>query len=411
MQVQSESAAALFTSLARMTDLAAQLDAIEKISTHAQKVDEFKKLAERLFAAPDTGQLSQFLARLSEDPPPQGEAVPTMISRQVLQEFNNLLFAQGVGLSREQVKTLGNLFLTKLRARLSSFEEQFSAVSEKMADILQEEEDWKGAAELLSRIPLTSSQRNISEEYKAKMFVRIAMLYLEDDDEVNAEIYVGRSHAIIGKSEFKNLEVKFQHQACRARIYDAKRKFQDATRHYYELSQVGKATVIAIMGEQAAGQTNLDEVIEAQNLDALTKAAICAILAPAGPERSRSLAILYKDERTAKIATFNMMEKIYMERVVRAPEIQEFEKSLRPHQMALTAEGLTVLQKAMIEHNLFAAAKMYNNITFVELGFFLHVDPDKAEKIARNMILEDRIAGSIDQIDGMIYFAQVRLRC
>ena len=409
--VQSESAAALFTSLARMTDLAAQLDAIEKISTHAQKVDEFKKLAERLFAAPDTGQLSQFLSRLSEDPPPQGEAVPTMISRQVLQEFNNLLFSQGVGLSRVQVKTLGNLFLTKLRARLSSFEEQFSAVSEKMADILQEEEDWKGAAELLSRIPLTSSQRNISEEYKAKMFVRIAMLYLEDDDEVNAEIYVGRSHAIIGKSEFKNLEVKFQHQACRARIYDAKRKFQDAARHYYELSQVGKATVIAIMGEQAAGQTNLDEIIEAQNLDALTKAAICAILAPAGPERSRTLAILYKDERTAKIATFNMMEKIYMERVVRAPEIQEFEKSLRPHQMALTAEGLTVLQKAMIEHNLFAAAKMYNNITFVELGFFLHVDPDKAEKIARNMILENRIAGSIDQIDGMIYFAQVRLSC
>ena len=409
--MQSESAAALFTSQARMTDLAAQLDAIEKISTHAQKVDEFKKLAERLFAAPDTGQLSQFLSRLSEDPPPQGEAVPTMISRQVLQEFNNLLFSQGVGLSRVQVKTLGNLFLTKLRARLSSFEEQFSAVSEKMADILQEEEDWKGAAELLSRIPLTSSQRNISEEYKAKMFVRIAMLYLEDDDEVNAEIYVGRSHAIIGKSEFKNLEVKFQHQACRARIYDAKRKFQDAARHYYELSQVGKATVIAIMGEQAAGQTNLDEIIEAQNLDALTKAAICAILAPAGPERSRTLAILYKDERTAKIATFNMMEKIYMERVVRAPEIQEFEKSLRPHQMALTAEGLTVLQKAMIEHNLFAAAKMYNNITFVELGFFLHVDPDKAEKIARNMILENRIAGSIDQIDGMIYFAQVRLSC
>ena len=112
MQVQSESAAARFTSLASMTDLAAQLDAIEKISTHAQKVDEFKKLAERLFAAPDTGQLSQFLARLSEDPPPQGEAVPTMISRQVLQEFNDLFISQGDGISRDQVKTMGNLFLT-----------------------------------------------------------------------------------------------------------------------------------------------------------------------------------------------------------------------------------------------------------------------------------------------------------
>jgi COP9 signalosome complex subunit 4 len=391
-----------------MADLAAQLDAIEKISTHAQKVDEYKKLAERLFAAPDMGLLTQFLVRLADDPPPQGEAVPTMISRQVLQDFSGLLFAPGAkGLSRAQVKELGNLCLAKLRARLSSFEEQFSAVSEKMADILQDEEDWKGAAELLSRIPLTSSQRNISDEYKAKMYVRIAMLYLEDDDETNADVFVGRSHVIIGKSEFKNLEVKFQHQACRARIYDAKRKFQDAARHYYELSQVGKATIMAIMGEEAARQANLDETIEAQNLDALTKASICAILAPAGPERSRILAMLYKDERTQKIAPFNMLQKIYMERVVRAPEIKEFETLLRPHQMALTADGLTVLQKAMIEHNLFAAAKMYNNITFVELGFFLHVDPDKAEKIARNMILEERMAGSIDQIDGMIYFAQV----
>jgi len=86
-----------------MADLAAQLDVIEKISTHAQKVEEFKKLAERLFAAPDIGQLTHFLARLSEDPPPQGEAVPTMISRQVLQDFTVLLFAPGVGLSRAQV--------------------------------------------------------------------------------------------------------------------------------------------------------------------------------------------------------------------------------------------------------------------------------------------------------------------
>jgi COP9 signalosome complex subunit 4 len=49
---------------------------------------------------------------------------------------------------------------------------------------IQEEEDWKGAADVLARIPLGSSQRNVSDEYKAKLYVRIAMLYLEDDDEV-----------------------------------------------------------------------------------------------------------------------------------------------------------------------------------------------------------------------------------
>ncbi|KAJ1473227.1 hypothetical protein T484DRAFT_3364849 [Baffinella frigidus] len=387
-----------------MGDVTASLDAIEKMATHAQKIEEYKKLSEALFKAGVMAPLITFLSRLAEDPPPSGEAVPTMISRQVIQEYVNLLFLPT--LPPAQTKELGNLCLAKLRARLSSFEEQFSTVSEKIADILQGEEDWKGAADVLSRIPLTSSQRTITDEYKAKMYVRIAMLYLEDEDEVSAEAFVARSHAIVGMPDFTNLEVKFQHQACRARIFDAKRKFQDAARHYYELSQVGKATVVAVMGEAAAQDPNLDQIIEEQNVDALNKAAICAILAPAGPDRSRTLALLCKDERTVKIPCHTMLQRIYMERVVRAPEIEEFQALLKPHQMAGTAEGLTVLQKAMIEHNLFAAAKMYNNITFTELGFFLQVAPEKAEWIARDMILEERVAGTIDQIDAMIYFDQ-----
>mmetsp|Transcript_64931 Transcript_64931/g.159874 ORF Transcript_64931/g.159874 Transcript_64931/m.159874 type:complete len:291 (-) Transcript_64931:12-884(-) len=290
-----------------MGDVGGQLDAIERIGTHAQKIDEYKKLAGRLFQAADMPGLVAFLSRLAEDPPPSGEAVPTMISRQVLQDFVQEIFVSK--LPAAQIKELGMLALAKLKARLSSFEEPMGTVSEKIADILQAEEDWAGAAAILAQIPLTSSQRNISDEYKAKMYVRIAMLYLEAEDEISAETFVGRSHAIIGKQDFNNLEVKFQHQACRARIYDAKRKFQDAARHYYELSQVGKATVVAVMGEAAAAQMDkIDQIIEEQNLEALSKAAICGILAPAGPERSRLLAMLCKDERSVKLPMFNMLQ-------------------------------------------------------------------------------------------------------
>jgi hypothetical protein len=60
------------------------------------------------------------------------------------------------------------------------------------------------------------------------------------------------------------------------RIYDVKCGFQDTDRHYYEISQVDKHTVIDIMGEQTTGQTNNpDEIIEAQSLDVLSKVAIC----------------------------------------------------------------------------------------------------------------------------------------
>jgi hypothetical protein len=42
---------------------------------------------------------------------------------------------------------------------------------------VQAEEDWAGAAAVLSQIPLTSSQRNISDEYKvidAHIFLRLS---------------------------------------------------------------------------------------------------------------------------------------------------------------------------------------------------------------------------------------------
>lgn len=66
-----------------MSGVSAQLDAIEKVATHAQKIEEYKKLAERLFAERDVANLTNFLHRLADDPPPSGESVPTMISRQV----------------------------------------------------------------------------------------------------------------------------------------------------------------------------------------------------------------------------------------------------------------------------------------------------------------------------------------
>jgi hypothetical protein len=113
----------------------AALDAIERIGTHAQKIDEYKKLASRLFEASEFHGLVTFLSRLAEEAPSSGEAVPTMISRQVLQDFVNEIFTSK--LPAPQIKELAQATLSKLKTRLSSFEEPFSDVSEKMADILQ----------------------------------------------------------------------------------------------------------------------------------------------------------------------------------------------------------------------------------------------------------------------------------
>lgn len=50
-----------------------------------------------------------------------------------------------------------------------------------------------------------------------------------------------------------------------------------------------------------------------------------------------------------------------------------------------------MLEKAVVEHNLLAASRLYNNIYFEELGRLLGVQPGKAERIASRMIAEKRL--------------------
>jgi COP9 signalosome complex subunit 4 len=73
------------------------------------------------------------------------------------------------------------------------------------------------------------------------------------------------------------------------------------------------------------------------------------------------------------------------------PQVAAFGKQLKPHQMASLPDGTTVLEAAVIEHNLAAAARLYNNIYLSELGTLLGVDGAKAEEIASKMITESRL--------------------
>ena len=159
-------------------------------------------------------------------------------------------------------------------------------------------------------------------------------------------------------------------------------------------------------------------------------AVTCAVLAPAGPNRSRLLASLYRDERTTDLPTYNILSKMFLDHILRSTEIKEFEKTLKPHQLAkiaissndrLASAGngesadpdsitstrtgpSTVLDRAVMEHNLLASSNIYNNITFRGLGALLDLTPGAAETMARKMIEQGRLRGSIDQVDKLIWF-------
>lgn len=51
------------------------------------------------------------------------------------------------------------------------------------------------------------------------------------------------------------------------------------------------------------------------------------------------LATLFKDERCQQLPAYSILEKMYLDRIIRRSELQEFEALLQTHQEALTGDG------------------------------------------------------------------------
>jgi len=243
---------------------------------------------------------------------------------------------------------------------------------------------------MLAGIPLDSGIRVLEDGYKVEKYIKIAMLFLQDDESVSAETYINRASLLI--DETTDPALKLQHKVCYARILDSKRKFLEAATRYYQLSQLSNR------------QFGAHTVSEDEITIALTMAAKCAILAPAGPQRSRLLGTLYKDERSARMPNYTILEKMYMDRLLRADEIDAFAATLAPHQKATLEDGSTVLDRAVLEHNMLATSRLYNNISFEQLGALLGIGAGKAERIASSMLVEKRLHGFIDQVEMLIHF-------
>lgn len=54
-----------------------------------------------------------------------------------------------------------------------------------------------------------------------------------------------------------------------------------------------------------------------------------------GQQRSRMLATLFKDERCQQLPAYSILEKMYLDRIIRRSELQEFEALMQTHQKVL----------------------------------------------------------------------------
>ncbi|KAH8893846.1 COP9 signalosome complex subunit 4 [Thozetella sp. PMI_491] len=268
-------------------------------------------------------------------------------------------------------------------ALASSLLDQAAAIRETTATAHENNEDFLAAAKVLAEIPLDAAQRRVPDHDKAAIWIRIVRNYLEEDDSTAAEAFLNKLRNIV--HTITDQELILHYKLSNARIQDGKRQFLAAAQSYHDISHT-------------------PVVAEEERLHTLSMAIKCAILAPAGPPRSRVLNRLYKDERSADLPEYGMLEKMFLDRLLAPAEADKFAQGLAPHQKATTADGSTVLAKAVVEHNLLGASRLYRNIPFDALALLLGLDPDRAEDTTARMIEQGRLRGWIDQIDGIVYF-------
>ncbi|PWY89260.1 COP9 signalosome complex subunit 4 [Aspergillus heteromorphus CBS 117.55] len=357
---------------------------IESSGNPQNKLQLYNDLLSDIVSTSTELQISQDLiyfldSVLSED-------ISIVAARPILDSFISVLRK----LTHETQISVGQHAVSLLQSRSTSVEEQDAQLRELLADAYESEGEYVAAARALQGIHIDSSQRLVSDAAKVRLWIRIVRNYLEEDDTTSAEAFLNRIKNLPSKIEDHELQLHFK--LSQARILDARRRFLDASQEYFNVSL-------------AAG------VDESDRLQALAAAIRCAVLAPAGPQRSRILATLYKDDRSTSVEEFGILEKMFLDRLLDPAEVAAFAQRLAPHQLAQTADGATVLDKAVVEHNLVAASKLYENIRTDALGAILGLEAsgdltagEKAEAYAARMVEQGRLKGSIDQIDGIIYF-------
>jgi len=353
-------------------------DIVSSTADTAIRMDKFAALVKTLVTDHNTQQLKELVDCMLTE-----ESTFALFARPVIQQVAEQMDKLS---NNAELRELSLYILDKLRGRVVSFEEEDFVIRELLSEVFQAEGDWAEAAKCLAAINLETGLRCRTPQQKAEKYVKIAELYLEGEDAVAADTFCTRAAMVM--HEVQDVPLQLRYRVCHARILDSKRKFLEASSKYCDLSQ----------------QTFDGKISESDLLQLLRCAVTCAILAPAGPQRSRILALLSKDERIRSVEHYEILHKMFSERLIRGSEVHKFEESLLPHQQATFTDGQTVLERAVLQHNVLAASRVYKNMRLPDLGWLLDVPAERAEKIAAKMIAENRLDGYIDQKTGIIHF-------
>jgi COP9 signalosome complex subunit 4 len=259
--------------------------------------------------------------------------------------------------------------------------------------------DYIGAARVLAGMRMQDEGvYAMSAAEKTDVYVKIAECFLAEDEIAESDAAVNKAGVVVEQiaNKEQHTALILRYKSTYARVLDANRKFLAAAARYHELSS----------------PTNGNLIDDEELMVLLGKACTCAILAPSGPQRQRVLGNIANDPRITELEHIpefsshaKILKKMYTRQILRKPELAQLEASLAEHQKAIMADGLTIMERGIVEHNMVAIANLYQSIYFDELAHLLGVSSEaKAEQIAASMIMDGSLDGVIDQTERLLEF-------
>ena len=259
--------------------------------------------------------------------------------------------------------------------------------------LVQEGGEYALAARILAGTRMEDNHDSVykmSAAEKTNIHVSVAECFLMEDEISESDAAVNKAGVTVEQIENKQQHsgLILRYKSTYARVLDANRKFLPAASRYHELST------------QPPGLIAKEELYHM-----LGRAATCAILAPSGPQRQRVLGYIANDPRLSQLDALEefathalIVKKMHTHQILRpgSVELTAFEASLAPHQKAIMGDGLSIMERGVVEHNMIAVSYLYESIYVTELAYILGVSKAKAESIAAGMIMDGSLLCTID---------------
>jgi len=397
-------------------------------SSVPDKISKYEQVAECLMEEPDAEKIVSYMTHSAT------KTHPIVADK----AFRAIVYHIMQNLDDDGAIALTNKALELMSKRSMSFLHTLHAVRMMLRDVYEELEKYDDAARVMEKLSSSSMKDTFKMEYPkyadddiaywkwfAEYYLKIAKYWISWDKFSAASFYIRKVISVLyrlrnAEEESKRLQQEqdedeqkkkkngdmegeypfkstiFLRKLClfnSASVFDLQREFARAATQYYELFQL------------SCNVSDKTSSTQQQNNSFLQSAMKCAILTdPSQATRSRMLGTLYKDERTHAMPQFVMLEKMYMERILRRVEVSSFEETLSTHQKVTGMDGLTSIMRSVIMHNILAASKIYRNVRISELAEILEIDQEQAENNAAKLIAEGRLVASIDQISGFLEF-------